>query len=336
MVDVSIVVPVYNAEKYLDRSVNSLINQTEKNIEIILINDGSKDKSYEKMQEFAKKDNRIRIYTQENKGVAYTRNRGISLASGEYIYFADSDDFVYKEAVSTLLGYAKKFNTNYVRMACIRDISNSKGKIVSDVIYKEPTFVERENFKEKVFDTFLYKHDLNRMGVFLISKKFLVDNNICFDENSFYAEDYVFCLKVFMKLENAVFIPDTYYYYINNAGSITTKITYESVQAKIKEAVKNYSYLFDFFDEFHVKKYNKQIHKRVYTEAMVPIKSIYYGKNDFSKEERIKMIDYAKKTLKENHIKFNMLNSKFIDKIYFVKYRFLGVLKAIAKKILFR
>lgn len=336
MAKVSVIVPVYNAEKYLKRMVDSLRNQEEKDIEIILINDGSTDKSYELMKEFANKDNRISIYTQENKGVASTRNRGISLAKGEYIYFADADDFVSKEAISTLLYYAEKYNVNYVRMALIRNISGSNKKIISSRIYEKVTKISREQFNNKVFDVFLKGYSLNQMGVSLIKRDFLTNNKIFFDNRSFYAEDFVFSLNIFMKLDAAVFIPDAYYYYINNPNSITTKVDFESLKRKVNEAAKNYSYLFTFFQHFEMNK-EKEINKRVTKEVVCCIKPIYSLTAKCSKKQRIELIKYAKETLSKYNIKNKLLKNNYIlDFGYLIVYRYIYALKPIVKKILFK
>ena len=94
MVKISVIVPVYNTQKYLNECLNSLINQTFQDIEIICINDGSTDDSLEVLNEFSKKDNRIKIVTQKNSGLSASRNHGIELSKGEYIYFIDSDDYI--------------------------------------------------------------------------------------------------------------------------------------------------------------------------------------------------------------------------------------------------
>ncbi|MGL6105767.1 glycosyltransferase family 2 protein [Romboutsia sp.] len=89
---ISVIVPVYNVEKYLERCLNSLLNQTYKNLEIILINDGSTDSSEEIRKKYSKQDEKIKFISQENKGIAETRNVGIKNSTGEYIAFLDSDD----------------------------------------------------------------------------------------------------------------------------------------------------------------------------------------------------------------------------------------------------
>src|SRR5574344_1872249 len=100
---ISIIVPVYNSEKTLKRCYDSLINQDYKNIEIILIDDGSKDKSGEICDLYAKKDKRIKVFHQENQGESAARNCGLKFAEGEWITFCDSDDFVAKNYISSFL-----------------------------------------------------------------------------------------------------------------------------------------------------------------------------------------------------------------------------------------
>ena len=99
---VSIIIPVYNTEKYLEECLDSVCSQTYKNLEIILINDGSTDNSEEICQKFKDMDQRIQIYTCFNSGPAFARNLGLSKAHGEYIMFVDSDDWILPELVDTL------------------------------------------------------------------------------------------------------------------------------------------------------------------------------------------------------------------------------------------
>ena len=105
---VSVVIPVYNTENYLKECLNSIMNQTLDEIEIICINDGSKDNSLELLLEAASKDHRISVYTQKNSGLSVTRNRGAELANGKYIYFMDSDDILDKNALYKLFFRAEK------------------------------------------------------------------------------------------------------------------------------------------------------------------------------------------------------------------------------------
>lgn len=100
---ISIIVPVYNAEKYLDRCLNSITSQTYRNLEIILINDGSTDGSGEICKEWQKRDGRIRYISQENKGQGYTRSRGVELSRGDFVAFVDDDDYMLSTMYGTML-----------------------------------------------------------------------------------------------------------------------------------------------------------------------------------------------------------------------------------------
>ena len=91
---ISVIVPVYNVEEYLDRCIESIVNQTYKNLEILLIDDGSTDNSYNICDKWAKKDNRIKVVHKENGGVSSARNVGLDVATGDYIGFVDSDDYI--------------------------------------------------------------------------------------------------------------------------------------------------------------------------------------------------------------------------------------------------
>ena len=123
---VSVIVPVYNSEKYLNRCVESLIHQTLQEVEIILVNDGSKDGSGEICRKFAQEDSRIVYIEQKNTGVSAARNRGLDVASGEFVMFCDSDDYYEESAAEKLLKLAQNHQADWVLGAVRKDI---KGKI---------------------------------------------------------------------------------------------------------------------------------------------------------------------------------------------------------------
>ena len=114
MVKVSIIVPVYNVENYIERCLKSLVNQTLKDIEILIINDGTPDNSIEICEKYAKNDNRIKIFNKENEGLGLTRNYGIERATGEYIAFVDSDDYVTLDMCENLYNAAIENNADIV------------------------------------------------------------------------------------------------------------------------------------------------------------------------------------------------------------------------------
>lgn len=129
---VTIIVPVYNVEKYLRKCLDSIISQDYKNLEIILVNDGSTDTSLNICESFAAKDTRIILMSKDNGGQSSARNMGLDVAKGDWVMFVDSDDEIRKDMVSTMLGYAKSNACEIVRCSCI-----TKG-MHGDVIRKLP------------------------------------------------------------------------------------------------------------------------------------------------------------------------------------------------------
>lgn len=114
MEKVSIIVPIYNVEKYIERCIKSLISQTYRDIEILLINDGSPDDSKTICERYEKIDKRIKLYNKENGGLSDTRNYGLKRAKGEYILFVDSDDYIESNTVEVLISEMKKDNLDIV------------------------------------------------------------------------------------------------------------------------------------------------------------------------------------------------------------------------------
>jgi len=111
---VSIIIPVYNVESYINQCIDSVIQQTYKNVEIILVDDGSDDSCPRICDEYARKDPRIRVIHKPNGGASDARNAGLAIAKGEYIYFLDSDDYIEKDAIATLVVHAHHYDADVV------------------------------------------------------------------------------------------------------------------------------------------------------------------------------------------------------------------------------
>ncbi len=206
MPEVSVIIPVYNVEKYLEQCLDSVINQTLKDIEIICINDCSTDNSLEIMQAYATKDSRIKIIDfKKNKGVATARNEGIKLAKGTYIGFVDSDDWVDLDFYEKMHNAAHTNNSDLV-----------KGSIKLYKINSISDFPEGAEYKTKTkfmyaqyFWSGLYKHD------------FIQKNNLYFD-NLIYSQDRLFVFKAVHLANNFNKIDTTFYHYRKREDSATT------------------------------------------------------------------------------------------------------------------
>ena len=197
---VSVIVPIYNREKYLSRCIDSILNQTYKNIEIILINDGSTDRTKEICDEYKRKDSRIRVYHIENHGVSYARNLGIKNSNGKYIQFVDSDDYIDEKMIEILVNNIGEYDM----VICGFNLHSSY------VRKKQPKSQELYN-KIDILNNF---SQLLKLGLFssVVNKLFCKDKIIyLFDENMNHAEDLMFCIKNINYIEGINIIDDCLY-----------------------------------------------------------------------------------------------------------------------------
>lgn len=148
-IKVSIVIPVYNTENYVVEAVESIMNQTLKEIEIIIINDGSTDNSFQLVRSLALRDRRIRFYTQQNKGLSETRNYGIELAKGEYIYFMDSDDILSSTTLMECYQKCKAYNLDFLIFDAEvfgapnrLNLNYKRGHLIEDNVYNGRALLE--------------------------------------------------------------------------------------------------------------------------------------------------------------------------------------------------
>ena len=194
---VSIVIPVFNAEKYISECIESALNQTHKNIEIIAVDDGSTDKSLELLQRY---ENKIKVISKENAGTATALNVGIKAMSGEWFKWLSADDALYPNAIEELVSATKKINgKKKTILYSSYDIMDSKGKVIKKFI--EPNYNDLNLFE---FNVILLDHFVGNGITSLIHKSALEDYGI-FDEKIGFQEDYElwlrFCLLHGCKLQ---------------------------------------------------------------------------------------------------------------------------------------
>lgn len=213
MVKVSITVPVYNVEKYLEKCLDSLIGQTLKDIEIICINDGSTDNSLSILEKYAKKDSRIKIINQENQGIANTRNKSIKLAQGEYIGFVDSDDWLSLDFFEKLYNAALKYEADIAAAGIIRATDKHEKMFLE---FKKETVTNNTDKKFEICDIPDKSYVCNK--IYKLSK--IRYFGLKFKNDVTY-EDIIFTPEAVHKLGTLVTVPDTYYFYYKRQGSIT-------------------------------------------------------------------------------------------------------------------
>lgn len=190
---VSVIIPVYNADKFLDKCIQSVINQSYTNWELILINDGSTDESGLICDTYAQNDKRIKIIHNKNQGVSVTRNIGINKATGDYLFFLDADDYLPKDSLKTLIYYIEKHPELDV-IKGFHECLMPDGEIVSASICKRRSKYAGRILDSNEFYTMLEKHDL--WGA-LYRRKFIVQNKIYFQaECKSLLEDSLFLTKL--------------------------------------------------------------------------------------------------------------------------------------------
>lgn len=225
MPTVSIIVPVYNAQNYLHKCIDSLLNQSYDDFEIILVNDGSKDNSKDICDEYASKDNRIRVIHKENGGVSSARNRGLDEATGKYIMFCDSDDYVKEDFCAPMVALAEN-DTDCLVLAGItklRDDNSTKDELCKE--YQEGTeaTLTHQEFcnlyvKLNISSPFLLMHmPYNKLFVRDIIEQY----KIRFDTNIHYNEDFIFNLEYLDKVSTVkIHNKSIYNYYTDAPGSL--------------------------------------------------------------------------------------------------------------------
>lgn len=222
---ISVIIPVYNVEQYLEECLDSVINQTYNNIEIIAINDGSKDRSLDILKKYAS-TYPIKIFDQENKGNSIARNRGIDLAKGKYINFLDSDDYLSLDAYENLINQMEKNDVDLIRFAAEPfvdgvDYNIDKNQYDFSKYYEEGKVYEKEEFLASLQQSLLQKSFSASPCLFIVKSEIIKKNQIKFTPGIRY-EDELFTLEVFLNVNRAMYDPNFYYKRRYRANSIMT------------------------------------------------------------------------------------------------------------------
>ena len=207
---ISIIVPIYNVEKYLDKCLESIVNQTYKNMEIILVNNGSTDNSLSIAKSWQYQDNRIKVFSIDNKGVSYARNYGIKVSNGNYIAFVDSDDWIDRDMYETLMNGIVEYDADIAQ--CSYYI-NSKNKQVLIKKGKENLLL---NNTEGVINVLTADIFFPAIWNKLYKKKIITEN---FKKLNI-AEDRLFNIEVFKNAKSSIYIDECKYHYYQRNDSV--------------------------------------------------------------------------------------------------------------------
>jgi len=244
---ISIIVPVYNAEKQIERCIKSIQNQTYKNIEIIIINDGSTDKSIEIIKKCVQNDERAKVFDIENHGVSEARNLGISESTGEYFCFIDADDYVDEDLICQLAQYTDK---DYDLIKYKADSVDDNGNVIE---FFDGNVFEEKSGSEAFND--LYANDvmLQVPWLYLYRKQFIVDNDFSYPEGKVH-EDFARTILMILKSRKMSSTNICGYHYVQTDKSITRGNDDERTFQKSMDILYHYDYILDEIEKYNLDK----------------------------------------------------------------------------------
>lgn len=302
MPKVSIIVPVYKVEKYLDRCVKSLVNQTLKDIEIILVDDESPDNCPKMCDEYAEKDSRIKVLHKKNGGLGFARNSGLDIATGEYVTFCDSDDYVELETYETMYNNAKEkeldicyfkyrrfFEGGGTKEVCFDKKEyyfygrNRVDEFLLNMVGKDPEKTQSIRFSMSVC-----------MGIFKLSS--ILNSNIRFvSERTVASEDLLFHLKFLPYVNRIGVLPNVFYNYYVTPGSISNSFDEGKYQRMMK--------LLEVVKEELMSNYSWEIVKNHYYSQQLRIIKIILRNESISKNTMSEKISRIKRHCEEQIFK---------------------------------
>lgn len=237
----SVILPVYNVEKYLDKSMTSLTNQIVDDVEIILVDDGSTDSSLERMREWELLDNRITVVSKVNEGSGFARNYGLGISKGEYVYFMDPDDWIEDGFFEKILSIISHKEVQFIGFGH----NIYKGDRLIKTVKSNDTF----EINEIEMNTSSFNKIFNSISLFEVwnkvyNRKFLIDNQLEFT-NMKNGQDAYFNIEVAKKINHILILKDTFYnYYASREGSSQNSYySYDRFENSIKIAL-NYESLY--------------------------------------------------------------------------------------------
>lgn len=319
MCKVSIIVVAYNLENHIEKCLNSIVNQTLKDIEIIVVNDGSTDDTINRIYSISKSDKRFKVINKKNEGVSKARKSGYNNAIGEYIYFIDGDDWISDNAIELLYKKAKEKNYDIV-------CHNFYYAFNNDILQE----VKQEKFSELNGNEFLKKNLLDEVLPSIWSKflkrDFIENNNIEIPDEFIYGEDLAFSMELAINKPKVTYLNEAIYFYYQRSNSITNSISDKVLQIdKVIMFIKNLlieeNLYNEYKEEFEFMVFNHNFNYRL--EAILRNsksgKELYNTWKRYDISLKNKYIKYLLKN--QGHIRglgIKILNYNFtIGKLYF-------------------
>lgn len=220
---ISVIVPVFNVEKFLSKCIDSIIHQTYKKLEIILVDDGSKDNSGQICDEYASKDERIKVIHKDNEGVAQARITGFENCSGSYISFVDGDDYISASYIEKLIGPVCEYKVDFV--CCWYNIQ--KGEKITPVHYPTKGLFDRTRIFTFISSQYLYDDNLGHSGIpiFLwtkLIKREYVKKGLLAGKGVWWGEDQIAAFHIIMSVKSMFIVDECLYYYVRRDNQATS------------------------------------------------------------------------------------------------------------------
>lgn len=273
MKKLSVIIPVYNVEKYLKKCLDSLIAQDEHDFEVLLINDGSPDNCGAICDEYANKDSRIKVFHKENGGVSSARNLGLDKACGEYITFVDSDDFVTLNYVSSIFSFVKQ-NADLTMFGVVRD--TGKNHFIHKKQFENQIYEDIPKDVGKLFVEFAFHAGSPVNKVF--KRSIIKEYKIRFRTDLKVCEDMLFCLEYIKHVNTMLHTNSTLYTYICNPTSATQKRKLEYISNKSDAYFEIKKYLSENLKGDILRKYSQKLMETFSYEVVREINSLKKNK----------------------------------------------------------
>ncbi len=312
---ISVIIPVYNVEKYLHECVDSVLNQTYKNLEIILVDDGSTDSSGKICDEYIDKDERVTVIHQKNGGLSAARNTGFESSSGDYIYFLDSDDYIAQEAMEKLYGIISKENPDFIFFDSHSFEDSEKGFNIEQR-YKRNNVYKTDSGINTL--SALQKNKEYHSAVYLMffSADFLHNAKLCFVPGILY-EDIVFTYHAFCKAQKVVQCSESLYFRRYRPGSIMTS---NKNKKHFESAAKVYQEVVSYSSDSAVT--GIQTAKEYISRCAFNVFNIYEKLNGKEKKEcRNKLKEFKQNVIQNNAFGNTALRTRCYGKSFWIAYK---------------
>lgn len=315
---IGIVVPVYNVEDYLEKCIESLIHQTYQNLEIILINDGSKDSSYEIIKKYKNQDDRIIGIDRENKGSIYTRLEGARITKAKYIMFVDSDDWLDKDTIEKSYIALKKYNADLVKFNMVKEFTKENRKRYIRGPYEKEKCISKELLEKEFYPIVLNSYYCNSLCAQLIKKE-LIENIEVPSYQIRMGDDLLCNLDIIKKVNTVVCLNEFFYHYRHTENSLTTLQDDNRIKTNITDTYVVYNKLFEMLKAWNIdtEKNRLLVKKRILREMFNILLPVFVSREKTEKKKEY--CSFSREKIDDSKINVSMEKLKLEEKLFMKK-----------------